>query len=119
MTTLLYVEDHPPARLLMQAIIAELTDCELITAESGAAARALLTQHTPDLYIIDLDLPDTDGLALAAALTQTHAAPVILVSAYAEAIQTDQFTHSDYVYLAKPLDPDDVAAAVRRALARH
>jgi CheY-like chemotaxis protein len=114
MTTVLYVEDHPPARLLMSAIIEDLTDYTLIEAEDGAQARALAAEHTPDLYILDMDLPDTDGIELGGELTAIHDAPVILVSAYAEAIQTSRLRQ--VIYLAKPLDPDHVAATLRRAL---
>ena len=116
MATLLYVEDHPPAQLLMQAIISELTPHRLVCAYTGAEARELAAHDAVDLYILDLDLPDTDGIALAQTLTTIHIAPVILVSAYAEAIKPENLS---YFYLAKPLDPDDVAAIIQRALAGH
>lgn len=112
MATILYVEDHPPAQLLMEAIIADLTAHTLFTAANGAEALQLAATHQPDLYILDLDLPDTDGIVLAATLQTRHPAPVILVSAYAEAIDTDA-----HYYLAKPLDPDHVAQIIDRALA--
>jgi CheY-like chemotaxis protein len=114
MATILYVEDHPPAQLLMRAIVDEMTAHDLLLANSGAAAREIAASARPNLYILDLDLPDGDGVALARMLTALHAAPVILVSAYAEAVETESL---DYVYLAKPLDPDDVARAIQRALA--
>ncbi len=117
MATILYVEDHPPARLLMQAIIADLTDHALLLAESGSAAREIAAQSAPDLYILDLDLPDGDGVQLARALQAIHAAPVILVSAYAEAVDADALGDVIHTYLAKPLEPDDVARTVQRTLA--
>lgn len=110
MTTILYVEDHPPAAMLMTAIIEDMTDYDIIHAEDGAAAIAALASVQPDLYILDMDLPDTTGLKLADELLTLHSAPVIVVSAYAEAIATD------YLYLAKPLDPDYVVETLRRAL---
>lgn len=115
MATILYVEDHPPAQLLMQAIIGEMTAHHLLLAASAQEALVLIRKTVPDLYILDLDLPDSDGLALASLLTELHPAPVILVSAYAEAVNG---TALDYVYLAKPLDPDHVARTVERTLAR-
>jgi CheY-like chemotaxis protein len=114
MATILYVEDHPPAQLLMQAIISEITDHDLLVARSAAEAERIARQTLPDLYILDLDLPDGDGLTLAGTLTTLHSAPVILVSAYAESVESDSL---DYVYLAKPLDPDHVARTVQRTLA--
>lgn len=113
MALILYVEDHPPARMLMQAILDEMTVHTLMTAESGADAHQKIQTSPPALYIIDLDLPDTDGLTLASELTALQPAPVIIVSAYAEAAQD----LSDYHYLAKPLDPDHVAQVIHRTLA--
>ncbi|MBN1284511.1 MAG: response regulator [Anaerolineae bacterium] len=117
MKTILYVEDHPPARLLMQAIIDELTPHRLVVAGDGSEARRLVEAAPPDLYILDLDLPDIDGLALARALSAQHPAPVILVSAYAEAIHAEDLAGLVHVYLAKPLDPDHVAETIQRTLA--
>jgi CheY-like chemotaxis protein len=113
MATILYVEDHIPAQLLMNAIINEMSDYQLRLASSGQEACQITAQHPPDLYILDLDLPDTDGLSLAKELLKIHTAPVILVSAYAEAATIDE---SITFYLAKPLDPDHVATTIRRAL---
>jgi CheY-like chemotaxis protein len=112
MATILYVEDHPPAQLLMQAIISELTVHRLVCASTGEEARQIAAPI--DLYILDLDLPDTDGVTLAQTMTTIHRAPVILVSAYAEAIKPENLSYS---YLAKPLDPDDVAKIIQRAVA--
>jgi CheY-like chemotaxis protein len=114
MAKILYVEDHPPAQLLMRAIIGEMTPHTLIVADSGAAARQAASTNTPDLYIIDLDLPDTDGISLAGALKTIHPAPVLIVSAYAEAIKGTAL--GDLAYLAKPLDPEHVAETIQRSL---
>lgn len=115
MPTILYVEDHPPAQMLMQAIVDEFTAHTLIIAQSGTEAQQAIQTTTPDLYILDLDLPDTDGVTLAKTLCQQHPAPVILVSAYAEAINEAELP--DLIYLAKPLDPDHVAETIQRAMA--
>lgn len=117
MATILYVEDHPPARLLMQAIVADLTEHTLLLAESCEVAQRVVAQSPPDLYILDLDLPDGDGVQLARALHAIHPAPVILVSAYAEAVDADALGDVIHAYLAKPLEPDDVARTIQRTLA--
>jgi DNA-binding response OmpR family regulator len=69
------------------------------------------------LYIVDLDLPDTDGIALGRVLLNIHAAPIILVSAFAEAIKHEALTVAAQGYIPKPLDPDYVAEVIRRTLA--
>jgi CheY-like chemotaxis protein len=117
MATVLYVEDHPPAQMLMQAIIGEMTAHQLSVAGSGAEAQAVAATFAPDLYIVDVDLPDTDGITLTSNLIAIHAAPVLLVSAYAESIKEPATSSPIYAYLAKPLDPTDVARTIERALA--
>ena len=117
MANLLYVDDHRPAQMLMQAIVGEMTPHQLTVASSGEEAQTLATSLAPDLYIVDLDLPDTDGITLAGTLTTIHTAPVLLVSAYAEAVKEPSIKYPIYAYLAKPLDPTDVARIIERALA--
>jgi DNA-binding response OmpR family regulator len=103
--------------MLMQAIVGEMTGHILHMTNTGEMARAIAKEASPDLYILDLDLPDTDGLSLAAALRAVHPAPVILVSAYAEAVEDAETSELVAYYLAKPLDPDHVAETIQRALA--
>src|SRR5438105_5722557 len=117
MGTVLYVEDHPPAQMLMQAIVGEMTPHQLQVASSGAEARAMAEKLSPDLYIVDMDLPDGDGVSLAQTLTAIHRAPVLLVSAYAPAIKESTIRAVIYAYLAKHLDPSDVASTIELAVA--
>jgi CheY-like chemotaxis protein len=116
MKTILYVEDHPPAQMLMQAIVEDLTPHRLLVAKTGAEALRTAAAEKPDLYILDLDLPDTGGLALANTVQTVHAAPVILVSAYAESVKAETLSPSIQVYLAKPLDPEHVADVIQKTL---
>jgi CheY-like chemotaxis protein len=118
MSLILYVEDHPPARLLMGAIISDLTTHTLITAGSCAEARRLAQAQQPSVYIVDLDLPDGNGIALAQELQSLHPAPTIITSAYAEGAAEKAESAHLFAYLRKPLDPDDVARTVDRAAAR-
>jgi two-component system cell cycle response regulator DivK len=113
MKTIMYVEDHPPAQLLMQAIVGDFTAHQLVLASTGEEALKIAAAHHPDLYILDFDLPDTSGVVLAQALQPIHAAPVILVSAYAESVKLESAVQ---LYLAKPLDPDHVAEVIQKIL---
>jgi CheY-like chemotaxis protein len=120
MALILYVEDHPPAQLLMRAIVAELTGHDLLTARDGEQARQIAAARLPSLYIVDLDLPDTDGLRLISALKTIHPATALLVSAYAEAVTGESMGALGslvFAYLAKPLDPAHVAKTIQLALA--
>jgi CheY-like chemotaxis protein len=117
MAHILYVEDHPPAQLLMRAIIGDMTPHRLSVAATGKEALSSAAKAPADLYIVDLDLPDMDGMALIRALKNLRPAPALLVSAYAESVESDALGDLVFAYLAKPLDPNDVAHTVERALA--
>jgi two-component system response regulator BaeR len=118
---LLYIEDHPPARLLMTAIITDLGNGEhtLMLAANGGEAIVTVRATPPDLYLIDFDLPDTDGVRLAQRLREIHTAPVILVSAYGAAIQRDSHRGIITMYLPKPLDPDEVLACIASVIDKN
>ena len=118
MALILYVEDHPPAQMLMRAIVDDLTAHHLEVASTGTEACTKAQTLLPALYIVDLDLPDTDGLALATELKAIHTSPVILVSAYAESVKDTAIRSIVSVYLPKPLDPTHVAETIERTLAR-
>ncbi|MCK6578590.1 MAG: response regulator [Anaerolineae bacterium] len=117
MSLILYVEDHPPARFLMEAIIRDLTPYRLVTAASCAEARRRAASDLPDVYIIDLDLPDGDGYSLAKDLRALHEAPTIITSAFDQTGALRQ-TGFEFIYLRKPLDPDDVARTLQRVTSR-
>ncbi len=118
MTPILVVDDHPPARFLMEAIIRDLTEYDLIAVGSCADALRVAQQVLPMLYIIDLELPDGDGLSLGKALTAVHDAPVIIMSAYADAVVEQVAAAAVFAFLKKPMIPDDVARTIERAIAR-
>lgn len=66
----LYVEDDRMHLVLMEEVFRRLPGWELICAETGAEALALLADECPTLALIDMNLPDTDGLALIARIQQ-------------------------------------------------
>lgn len=71
----LYVDDDRVNALLFAEICRLAGEIELECAGSGEEARSMLERFKPDFLVIDLHLPDTDGLALLAALRSAGAAP--------------------------------------------
>ena len=80
-TTVLIVDDHPSFRASARAIL-EADGFDVIgEAADGASALETARRLTPDIVLLDVQLPDTDGFAVAAALTQNgHAPAIVLVS---------------------------------------
>lgn len=74
---LLYVDDDRINVMLFEAACASLPGVTVASAASGAEALALAAEARPDLLVIDLHLPDTDGHALLAELRATLPVPPV------------------------------------------
>jgi two-component system KDP operon response regulator KdpE len=114
----LLIDDDLHIRRLLQAMLAR-SGYEAIEATSAAEALAAARQAQPDVILLDLGLPDRDGLEILPLLRRQSQAPIIVVSAR-EA--TDQkVTALDLGaddYVTKPFDTEEVLARLRAAL-RH
>jgi CheY-like chemotaxis protein len=71
----LYVDDDRVNSLLFEEVCRHAPAVEVQTAGTGAEALALVADWTPELLVIDLNLPDTNGLALLPALRHVLALP--------------------------------------------
>ncbi len=79
MTTVLIVDDHPSFRASARAIL-EADGFEVIgEAEDGATALEKVRELTPDVLLIDVQLPDMDGFAVSAKLQLNGPGPVVVV----------------------------------------
>jgi DNA-binding response OmpR family regulator len=117
-TTIMLVEDDPAvARTLTEAL--ESSACRVWLAETGAEARALLEQTHPDLIILDLMLPDVDGLVLCSGLKAVADVPIIICSATPQrrdAILGLKLGADDFI--SKPFDIYELEARVEAVLRR-
>jgi serine/threonine-protein kinase len=84
----LVVDDDPDAIELLQEVVRRaVRDVEVITASTSRQALATLEQRTPDLMLVDVNLPDMNGLELCMYLRGAHlvdSCPIIMVSAEAD-----------------------------------
>jgi two-component system KDP operon response regulator KdpE len=114
----LVVEDDPEIRALMQSTLS-VEGFDVQTAVSLSEARALLAHRPPDAVVLDLGLPDGDGLSLVRELRQQSSTPVIVVSArHQEAQKIELLDAGADDYLTKPFSVAELLARIRVAL-RH
>jgi DNA-binding NarL/FixJ family response regulator len=120
----LLVDDHPVVRQgIARILAAEIPDLALAEAVDGASALDHLRLRSPHLILLDLTLPDDNGLSLLRKIRREFPAiPVMIVSMH----PADQFAQRALQagavgYVAKDSDPQELVAAVRAALAggRH
>ena len=112
----LIVDDEPQIRKLIHAA---LTRADYATVEAGTGREAMekLAEERPDICLLDLGLPDRDGLELVPLIKQKSGTTLIVVSARDA---TDQKVAALDLgaddYLTKPFDTDELLARVRVAL---
>lgn len=110
------LDDEPAIRTLLADA---LTEAGFDTISFGRAApfEAALKQRTPDVCLVDLSLPDTDGLTLVHRLALEQGAIVIIISGRAQV--QDRVTGLELGaddYISKPFDPAEVVARIRARL---
>ena len=115
---ILIIEDEPTIANFMRAIL-ETRDYEVMIVQSGAMASTLIASHCPDLIILDLGLPDMDGMQLLKAVRQWSKVPVVVVSARSH--ERDKVAALDAGaddYLTKPFNILELKARIRALLRR-
>lgn len=112
----LVVDDHALNLELATFVLAE-AGIEVDTAHSAAAALASIAHRRPDLVLMDVQMPDMDGLALTRRLKDDPAtAGIVVVALTAHAMKGDEQRMRGAGcdgYIAKPIDVADFAARVR------
>jgi two-component system, OmpR family, response regulator len=112
----LCVEDDRVNRLLLEVVLQQIDGLTIDCAESGAEAVTLVTGQAPDLLVVDLHLPDTDGLALLPRLRQATGQPcmpAILCTAELPADVLARATEAGFFQIwSKPVTVEQVHATL-------
>jgi two-component system KDP operon response regulator KdpE len=97
----------------------ETDDLEVVIATTGNEALDLAAAHPPDIAIVDLGLPDLDGIELIRQLRSWSEVPVIVLSgAGSEATKVGAFTAGADDYVTKPFGLDELRVRVEAVLRR-
>src|SRR6266852_65135 len=117
---LLLVEDSPSILRLYHEFLQKL-DVELIDADTGARALAVLRETVPDIVLLDLELPDLNGVEILRAIKKRGLpAAVIVVTAHGSVkIAVEAMREGAYDFIVKPFAPDRLLVTVRNALDRR
>lgn len=112
------VDDQPVVRSGLAAFLLAYDDLELVAeAADGDEALRLCQQHRPDVVLMDLVMPGTDGIAATRAIRQTvpHIRVVALTSFKDEALVQQAIQAGAISYLLKNVTAEELAAAIRAA----
>jgi DNA-binding response OmpR family regulator len=117
-TTVLVVDDEPIVREVVVKYLRR-EGFRTVEADDGDAAMALVESESPDLVVLDLMLPGTDGLSVCRRIRANSSLPVIMLTARGE--EADRIVGLELGaddYVTKPFSPRELAARVRTVLRR-
>ena len=118
MSKVLVIEDEAPLRRALR-IFLEAHDYAVVLAASGREGLDLAAREHPDVVILDLGLPDMDGVSVAAALRGWSTVPIVVLSARdAEPVKVAALDAGADDYVTKPFAMNEFLARIRAALRR-
>ena len=112
----LVIEDENNIRNLLKTLL-ETNDYQAITADTCEEGLMMFSSHMPDLVLLDLGLPDRDGLDFIREIRLSSAVPILVLSA--RTMESDKVSALDLGandYITKPFGTAELLARVRAAL---
>ena len=119
--TILVVDDDDSIREITQLSLEMVAGWQVVAADGGAAALDLAREHQPDAVLLDVMMPDVDGITTFRKLRgeeSTKHIPVVLLTAKMQVGERQLWDELDVAgVIAKPFDPMTLAAQVAELLA--
>lgn len=111
----LIVDDEPLAVERLQILCSRIADITLVgTAADGAAALRLIESLSPDLLLLDIQMPGMDGMAVAQALAGRSARPALIFVTAFDQFAVAAFDVAAVDYLLKPVEAERLERAIAR-----
>lgn len=118
-TRVIIADDESVIRADLREMLTNLNYLVVGEAGDGESAVNMARQLKPNVVIMDIKMPDMDGIEAASILTQEKIAPVLLLTAYAQRDLVDRAKEAGVVgYLVKPFREQEIVPAIEIALAR-
>lgn len=118
-TRVIIADDDPIIRMDLREMLSAMGYLVVGEAADGKHAVELARSIHPDLMILDIRMPELDGIEAARALTQENIAPVLLLTAYSEPDLVQRATQAGVIgYLVKPFREAQLGPAIEVTLAR-
>lgn len=116
---ILFVEDDPNIRSVVSTLL-EAEGYQVVWADSCTLAQGLFASHRPDVVILDLGLPDMDGMHFLQSVRRDSLTPIMVLSARAndrDKVQALDAGANDYV--TKPFSSEEFLARIRMILRNY
>ena len=116
----LVVDDDDDVREITCIALQAVGQCTVVDTDRGTKAVDLAAEHRPEVILLDVMMPEMDGIATAHALWEddrTRGIPVILLTAKVQVLETWREVPGVVGALIKPFDPFGMVAEIDRILA--
>jgi two-component system, response regulator PdtaR len=118
-TRVIIADDESLIRMDLREMLTHLGYLVVGDVADGRSAINQARELRPDIVIMDIKMPDMDGIEAAKVLTEERIAPVVLLSAYSQRELVDRAREAGVTaYLVKPYREEDLTPAIEVALAR-
>jgi response regulator NasT len=115
---ILVAEDEAIIRLDLVEMLTEAGYTVVAQATNGVEAIALAHEHKPDLAILDVKMPEMDGITAAASIIEI--APVLMLTAFSQRELVERARDAGAMaYVVKPFSISDLVPAIEIAISRH
>jgi AmiR/NasT family two-component response regulator len=112
-------DDEAIIRMDLREMLTNLGYLVVGEVADGTSAVNLARELRPDIVIMDIKMPDMDGIDAARVLTQERIAPVLLLTAYSQSELIERAKEAGVVgYIVKPVRESDLSPAIEVSLAR-
>lgn len=116
----LIVDDESLIRMDLRDIIESCGHEVVAEGTNGVEALALCKKHKPDIILMDVKMPELDGIEAARQIGFHHEAPVVLLTSYSQQDLIDKARESGvYGYLIKPVREEQLVPSLEMALGRY
>jgi response regulator NasT len=117
--TVIVAEDESLIRMDIVETLIEHGFDVIAEASDGEQAVALVNEHKPDLLVMDIKMPNLDGISAAEKLIDSKT-PIVLLTAFSQKELVDRASEAGAMaYVVKPFTPNDLLPAIEIALSRH
>mgnify|MGYP001003501926 FL=1 len=118
-TRVIIADDESIIRMDLREMLTNLGYLVVGEVGDGRSAVNLARELKPDIVVMDIKMPDMDGIEAAAVLTEEKIAPVLLLTAFSQKELVDRATEAGVAgYIVKPFRESDLGPAIEVALAR-
>jgi AmiR/NasT family two-component response regulator len=118
-TRVIIADDESIIRMDLREMLTNLGYLVVGEAGDGRSAVNLARELEPDVAILDIKMPDMDGIEAARILTEEKIAPVVLLTAYSQRDLVERAKQAGVVgYITKPMRESDLTPAIEVAIAR-